>query len=286
MRLNGTSMAAGVVSGMAALILQANPGLTPNALKAVLEYTAVDVKADSGASADFLTQGAGSVSGGALTLATSINTSAAMGANWLTAAVSPSTTIAGQAMPWVQRVAWGNYLAYGTGMVAEQRPSWSLDIVWGNNLDDDDNIVWGNALDDDDNIVWGNSLDEDDNIVWGNSLDEDDNIVWGNSLEDEDDNIVWGNSIVWGDGLIGLSLDDDDNIVWGNSLDEDDNIVWGNLFDNNAIFGNSLDDDDNIVWGNSYDDAPMVAGRSPGTKASENTARRTHAPHHTAGGTN
>ncbi len=47
MRLSGTSMAAGVTSGVAAVVLQANDRLTPNALKAVLEYTSIPVfKAD------------------------------------------------------------------------------------------------------------------------------------------------------------------------------------------------------------------------------------------------
>ena len=96
---------------------------------------------------------------------------------------------------------WGNHIAHGIGIIDEQRPSWALNIVWGDGLEDDDNIVWGN---DDDNIVWGNRSD-DDNIVWGNLFDDDDNIVWGN-LFDDDDNIVWGNL-----------FDDDDNIVWGNS---------------------------------------------------------------------
>ncbi len=67
---------------------------------------------------------------------------------------------------------WGNHIARGTGIISEQRPSWALNIVWGEGLEDDDNIVWGNN--DDDNIVWGNLFDDDDNIVWGN------NVVWGN----------------------------------------------------------------------------------------------------------
>ena len=52
--LTGTSMAAPVVAGTVALMLQANPSLTPNAVKAILQYTAEQYP-DYNA----LTQGAG-----------------------------------------------------------------------------------------------------------------------------------------------------------------------------------------------------------------------------------
>ena len=237
MRLSGTSMAAGVVSGVVAAILQNNQHLTPNAVKMVLQYSSIPVKNDDGTYLDALTQGAGSLNGsGAIMLARAINPTAAVGTQWLTASVTPSSTIGGETYVWSQRMIWGNHIARGTGVITEQRPAWALDIVWGDGLEDDDNIVWGN-LNDDDNIVWGNILDTDDNIVWGNNLvwgntqEDDDNIVWGNLDDDnivwgnfDDDNIVWGNNVIWGNSLIGLT--EDDNIVWGNL--DDDNIVWGN----------------------------------------------------------
>jgi serine protease AprX len=189
MRLSGTSMAAAVVSGFVALALQINPGLSPNALKAVLEYSAIDVKSlEDNGSADWLTQGAGSISGGALELARSIDTSTPVDTAWLTASVPPSTDIARVSMPWVQRIVWGNTIAVGEGLVGDNQPAWALNIVWGNSLPD--NVVWGN------NIVWGNT-EGGENVVWGDTLSAD-NIVWGN-------NVVWGNSY-W-----------DDNVVWGNS---------------------------------------------------------------------
>src|SRR5206468_12897549 len=115
--------------------------------------------------------------------------SAEVGANWLTAAVSPSTLIDGVSMPWVQRIIWGNHVARGADVLAEQRPAWALVIVWGDGFDDDDNIVWGNN-DDDDNIVWGNGEDDGDNIGGGNNLvgpqSEDDEKNTDGGIADED----------------------------------------------------------------------------------------------------
>jgi serine protease AprX len=294
MRLSGTSMAAGVASGVAALVLQANRRLTPNTVKAILEYTAIPVGDDAGTLYDPLTQGAGQIEvPGAVALARSINPNVPLGSPWLSTSFTPSTVIGGHLYMWSQSVVWGNRRVIGKQLMNEHRPAWSLNIVWGEGLgkeDDnivwgnnfnDDNIVWGNSFDSDDNIVWGNNIvwgmHADDNIVWGNLIDSDDNIVWGNSF-DSDDNIVWGNNIVWGMGLLGMSLDDnivwgnnDDNIVWGNL--DDDNIVWGNLFDDNIVWGNS---DDNIVWGNTAELGNVIrwTGGIVTARASNARARR------------
>jgi hypothetical protein len=259
-------------------VLDANLHLTPNTVKAVLEFTAIPMKDDNGATYDPLTQGAGEIEiTGAVAYARAIDTHAPVGSSWLSTSITPSTMIGGTTYAWSQSIFWGNRRVAGATLLSEQRPAWALGIVWGEGIgEDDDNIVWGNNFEDDDNIVWGNLFDLDDNIVWGNNVVwandfDDDNIVWGNFLDDLDDNIVWGNNIVWADGLLGLF--DDDNIVWGNDLSsilwdsfDDDNIVWGNLFDldDNIVWGNDLEDDDNIVWGNDFDDDDNIVWGNSG----------------------
>ncbi|MBA2304480.1 MAG: S8 family peptidase [Acidobacteria bacterium] len=193
--LTGTSMAAPVVSGTVALMIQANPNLTPNLVKAILQYTAqVNPELDP------LTQGGGF-----------LNTKGAVDlARYFAAARD------GERYPrpkaWSGKIHWGNRRLSG-GAISPFGNAWDVGVVWGVAADNEgDNIVWGTVCKDDCfNIVWGTASNEGDNIVWGTS-GEGDNIVWGTS--GEGDNIVWGTS---GDIRPG---------VWGSS-DEGDNIVWG-----------------------------------------------------------
>ena len=71
--LSGTSMASPVVAGSVALMLQANPSLTPNLVKGILEYTAQVYPGY-----DALTEGAGFLNTkGAVDLARFFNTAQA-----------------------------------------------------------------------------------------------------------------------------------------------------------------------------------------------------------------
>ena len=239
--LSGTSMAAPVVSGTVALMLQANPSLTPNAVKAVLQYTAQE-----NLSYNALTEGAGFLNAvGAVRLAS------------FYATAQPGDAVPTQAM-WSKHIIWGNQLL-GGGLPVPFANAYAAGTTWGAALTDDgDNIVWGTSCDDCDNIVWGTN--DDDNIVWGTSGDLD-NIVWGT---DDADNIVWGtdcggadcDNIVWGtegdDNIVWGTAEDGDNIVWGTDDDGVDNIVWGTDEVDNIVWG--TEDGDNIVWGTDGDD--------------------------------
>jgi serine protease AprX len=264
LKLSGTSMAAGVTSGVVALMIEAHNDLglhnqkplTANLVKALLQYSAIPV-----AGADYLTQGAGEVNAaGAIALAGAIDTSAKQGSWWLRSGVSASTMIGGRTYPWSQHVIWGDAVLTGN-LIYVSNIVWGTGIVWGSV--DDDNIVWGTGTGtDDDNIVWGTIKLWGPNIVWSDRVIgqiDDDNIVWGTS---DDDNIVWGtiddDNIVWGTW-------EGDDIVWGTW--DDDNIVWGTWSDDNIVWGTS--DDDNIVWGTRADNIVWgtvigVPGKSQG----------------------
>jgi serine protease AprX len=247
MALSGTSQAAAVVSGVAAQMLQANPRLTPNLLKAILEYTAQDCSDPNQHCIGYkpLEQGAGFLN--------------ALGAVRL--ARFYATAKRGQRVPvepiWSRHFIWGNHLM-SRGFMLPSANAWQPGVMWGVpkvHGDAGDNIVWGTACaqaDCGDNIVWGTA--DGDNIVWGTSAG--DNIVWGTS---DGDNIVWGSdcggadcdNIVWGtaragDNIVWGTAESGDNIVWGTSAGGD-NIVWGTADGDNIVWG--TDDGDNIVWG-------------------------------------
>jgi serine protease AprX len=199
-RLNGTSQAAPVVAGAAALALQANPALTAHTVKGIIQFTSQRLR-----NIDVMSQGAGEVNvAGAVRFAKMVYADQAYGKRWIRGSRKPiaADLLFGETAYWGRALIWGQDVKASSNALYVRSNLWDDNIVWGMFMDD--NIVWGMFMDD--NIVWGMLMD--DNIVWG----MDDNIVWGLT----DDNIVWGFDDSFG-GLL------DDNIVWG----MDDNIVWG-----------------------------------------------------------
>jgi len=211
--LTGTSMSAPVVAGTVALMLQANPALTPNAVKAILQYTSQVYP-----NYDPLTQGAGFLN--------------AAGAVEMSLAFADSTHRVADASSWSRHVIWGNQRIRG-GRLAADGSAWAPGVAWGAaRTPAGQNVDWGVRCQDVDcdrdtserwsvgcadsacqtfdwgtarNIVWGarcggNDCREqwtvaaarDESVVWGTAADE--SVVWGTTFSDE--SVVWGTSII------------------------------------------------------------------------------------------
>ena len=216
MSLSGTSMAAPVVTGTIALMLQANPSLTPNAVKAILQYTA-----EKYPGSDPLTQGAGFLNAkGAVELAVYL--------------IAPATLPYPDASTWSGRIIWANHVIRG-GVLTPDATAWSLAVTWGDVTTADGlPVTWGTKAGGPwqttellltRNVVWGvlcggadclllpwnartmtaTSDGEGDTVVWGTSDGEQDTVVWGTS-DGEGDTVVWGTScsdpscapVMWG----------------------------------------------------------------------------------------
>jgi serine protease AprX len=191
--LSGTSMAAPVVSGTVALMLQANPRLTPNEIKAILEFTAQRY-----AGYDRLTQGSGF-----------LNAAAAVELAQFLA--SPPGTPYPSTSGWSTQIIWGNHVIQG-GQLTPNANAWSALVTWG-----DPTTPTGQQ------ITWGTSFHSTGgNVVWGNRCGGADcHTTWtvasnGGAVLGADD----GDTVVWGTA-------DGDTVVWGTSADDGDTVVWG-----------------------------------------------------------
>jgi len=157
-RLTGTSMSTAVVSGMAAVLLQRRPALSPDQVKAVLTGTSRQFGQTSGTTPPHAMIGAGS---GDLYLALNSGTPGAANRG-----LRPTDFTAGTLYPalYGQPVHFKSGGGLLDGLLNWLTTSWT-NVAW-------DNIAW-------DNIAW-------DNIAW-------DNIAWDNIAWD---NIAWDN-IAW-----------------------------------------------------------------------------------------
>jgi subtilisin family serine protease len=130
MYLNGTSMATPAVAGAAALMLQANPTLTPNLVKTLLMYTAQQLDG-----ANLLEQGAGELNvEGAIRAAKLVRRDLSaltpLGAALLTSgAPTPQTTIAGETFPWSQGIVIRYGSATGVDLLLKYQKIYGLGVL-------------------------------------------------------------------------------------------------------------------------------------------------------------
>jgi hypothetical protein len=246
-------MAAPVVAGTIALMLQANPALTPNAVKAILQYTSQTYPGYG-----HLTQGAGTLNArGAVHLAE------------LFAGKPETPTEEADEATWGRHIIWGNH-RIGGGLIRPDANAWGTRVLWGNAFADDGaHIEWGTLCEADscDRVAWRADLEPEDR-AWGTN-GEADSLSWG---EGTDDNIVWGaecggrdcEGVVWGGFCSAAGCD---NLVWG-TAEPGDTTVWGDNGVADSAVWSASGAPDNIVWGSLRSGDNLVWDR-PGPTGAE-----------------
>jgi serine protease AprX len=172
-------MATPIVAGAAALMLQKDPTLTPDIIKARMMKTAW--KGYPVTSWGYDLWGHGYLS------QYDVFT---IGAGYLDvyAALKNTDVVNGGA---ASPIAYRNASTGKYGFINSQSVTWGTSITWGSS------IVWSNS------IVWGGSALVSDSIIWGDS------IVWGDTTLSAN-SVIWGQSIIWGsDPISGLSNGED-----------------------------------------------------------------------------
>src|SRR5438270_207053 len=178
-RLSGTSMATPIIAGAAALMVQKDPTLTPDTIKARMMKTAWkgypgnSWAYDSWGKSYFSQYDAFTIGAGYLDIYSSLKSTDVVNGG------SPSPVV--------------NFNAT-TGQATLSN---SLSITWGNSITRGSSIVWGNS------IVWGGNCVLSDSIVWGDS------IIWGQTGV-TGNSIIWGQSIVWGADSVNALSDGED----------------------------------------------------------------------------
>jgi serine protease AprX len=250
--MSGTSMATPMVSGAAALLLQQNPNLTPDQVKAQLMITAFRnlipngtvTEADNGqvfnVTADAFTVGTGYLDIQAA-LASTLQTPAAMGSAMSPVALVDTNgdimfvanpTIPGASLTWgaLDGEASGSSLTWGAIDAATS-------LTWG--AVDGSSLTWG-AIDGATSLTWG-AIDSSANgssLTWGavDGATAGSSLTWGAI-----DSVTGGSSLTWG-AVDGSSL------TWG-AVDDGSSLTWGALDAGSSLTWGAFDGATSLTWG-------------------------------------
>jgi serine protease AprX len=218
-KMSGTSMAAGVVSGAVADLLQAAPYLTPDQVKMLLMQTASKTFPSSSTVTDtttgqsytsyydIFTMGAGyldlkaalalvnQVPKGLTALSPMASYDDANGDIELSfdpsSVFSNSTAGAGSSASTNQTL-WGSSSTWSQSVLVGNTAMWDAGSVWAAASDSANKVMWGASTNSANKVMWGASTDSSNKVMWGASTDASNKVMWGASSTSAESTMING----------------------------------------------------------------------------------------------
>ena len=210
-RMSGTSMAAAMVSGGAALLLQSTPSLTPRHVKVALQVTAEFMP-----EAGLVAAGTGSVN-----LAAARKMASGDGLLGILSSLIGGKTVAGSGFAYLKPGARLDQSSSGLtrvfGLIDQRKPGWASRTSWTTPAQ----IIWGDT----------NMWTADQQIIWGDQIfsPAGQQIIWGDQIFNPS-----GQQIIWGDQVFNPS---GQQIIWGDhDTSGGQQIIWGDSTPNQGAW--------------------------------------------------
>ena len=240
MFLSGTSMATPVVAGAAALMLQANPSLTPNLVKAILMYTAQPI-----AGFNTFEQGAGQLNiEGAIRLAklvrTNLTNNTQLGDPLLTTNTPPNTrsTIVGQTFDWSQGIITNYSFVTGADLIMKYQKVYGMGMLISDGMLVADGHLLSNTIIFTNDVQVGDGvITSDGHLLSNGTLFMASGHLLSNTIPTADGLSVMADGIVLSDALL-MS----DSMLAGNAILLGETIAQSNSSQINGDFGGMLPD--------------------------------------------
>ncbi len=186
--MSGTSMATPVVAGMAALMVQADPSVSPDTIKMRLMRSAekrleYDIFSEGAGFADLLS---------ALTLSeTASGPALSPSAVWTPTGILIEGTgvLIGDGAVWGDGALWGDDPLRGTGSI------WGDSVIWGGN-----NTVTADKSLKGDSVIWGGN---DKTKTSSTKTVSGDSVIWGGNFRTDSGGTVSADSVIWGGNQTG-----------------------------------------------------------------------------------